>query len=178
MYGSVDAPSTAPRGVRRASSPAAVVIIGVACVALGSIAVSRSRGQGSEAVVVWPSSLNAAADDGSDAASASSTRDGARTNSSASSTRNGTRGKSGGGRGGGRRADDDDDDDDSANGTTAIFKHTRATDRLAEDAAFVEHFIADYATGEPTESCERSAKFATRNFALHFVASNTTLTGQ
>ena len=88
------------------------------------------------------------------------------------------------------RAGDDDDDgvgasaaDALANrstGTTMLFKHTRPTDKLFEDADFVEAYFCDYASSGAEASknrCERSAKFATRNFALHLVDSNATLPG-
>ena len=61
-----------------------------------------------------------------------------------------------------------------------LFKHTRPTDKLFEDADFVEAYFCDYASSGAEASknrCERSAKFATRNFALHLVDSNATLPG-
>ena len=57
-----------------------------------------------------------------------------------------------------------------------IFKHTRPTDRLSLDAAFVAHYFAE-PKDDGGSPCERSAKFETGNFALHFVESNTTLAG-
>ena len=72
------------------------------------------------------------------------------------------------------RDDDELQDDDS--GVTAIFKHTRPTDLLSADSAFMYSYIANYSDDSHAE-CEISAKFSTNNFALHFVSSNTTLTG-
>ena len=46
----------------------------------------------------------------------------------------------------------------------------------ARRGALAERYFADYAD-EAQAACERSAKFSLRNFALHFVASNASLTG-